>query len=90
MQWRRRARRSPTIDTSGVGVAVKANKAVTISLKSLTAGAKDIYIKVKNDDKYSDVKISDTLKITIPDYDPDQDRLHHRDASVSRRNYFCR
>ena len=62
----------PTIDTSGVGVAVKANKAVTISLKSLTAGAKDIYIKVKNDDKYSDVKISDTLKITIPDYDPDK------------------
>ena len=62
----------PTIDTSGVGVGVKANKAVTISLKSLTAGAKDIYIKVKNDDKYSDVKISDTLKITIPDYDPDK------------------
>lgn len=62
----------PTIDTNGVGVGVKANKAVTISLKSLTAGAKDIYIKVKNDDKYSDVKISDTLKITIPDYDPDK------------------
>ena len=62
----------PKIDTDGVGVAVKANKAVTISLKSLTAGAKDIYIKVKNDDKADDVKISKPLKITIPDYDPDK------------------
>lgn len=62
----------PKIDTDGVGVAVKANKAVTISLKSLTAGAKDIYIKVKNDDKADDVKISEPLKITIPDYDPDK------------------
>ena len=62
----------PKIDIDGVGVAVKANKAVTISLKSLTAGAKDIYIKVKNDDKADDVKISEPLKITIPDYDPDK------------------
>ncbi|MCU6696912.1 InlB B-repeat-containing protein [Laedolimicola ammoniilytica] len=62
----------PKINTDGVGVAVKANKAVTISLKSLTAGAKDIYIKVKNDDKADDVKISDSLKITIPDFDPDK------------------
>lgn len=50
---------------------VKANKAVTISLKSLTTGAKDIYIVVKDDEDVDNVKITDPpLKITIPAYDP--------------------
>lgn len=61
----------PEINTNGSGVNVKANKAVTISLKSLTTGAKDIYIVVKDDEDVDNVKITDPpLKITIPAYDP--------------------
>lgn len=60
----------PEINTNGSGVKVKANKAVTISLKSLTTGAKDIYIVVKDDEDVDNVKITDPpLKITIPAYD---------------------
>ncbi|MDO4262125.1 MAG: hypothetical protein Q4C82_08600 [Eubacteriales bacterium] len=62
----------PEISTDSVGVRIpSANKAVTISLSNLTAGAKDIYIVVKNDDSATDVKISDVLKMTIAEYDPD-------------------
>ena len=63
----------PEINTNGSGVKVKANKAVTISLKSLTAGAKDIYIVVKDDEDPDNVKITDPpLKISIPAYDPEK------------------
>lgn len=66
---------APEISTSGVGVNIKSvNTAVKISLSTLTAGAKDIYIVVKNDDKADAVKISDALKITIPDFDPNAKR----------------
>ena len=61
----------PEINTNGSGVNVKANKAVTISLKSLTTGAKDLYIVVKDDEDVDNVKITDPpLEITIPAYDP--------------------
>jgi len=55
---------APTIDTTGTGVACDTNKQ-TISLNSLTAGAWDIYIVVKDEAN----TISDKLKIDIPQYD---------------------
>lgn len=57
----------PDIPTSGAGTTFKyADRENTIKLTSLTAGAKDIYIVVKNDNDSSNVKISDVLKISIP------------------------
>lgn len=57
----------PDIPTSGAGTTFKyADRENTIKLTSLTAGAKDIYIVVKNDDDSANVKISDVLKISIP------------------------
>lgn len=65
----------PSISTDGVGKVFKnAGKAVTIDIDNLTAGAKEIYIVVKDNEKASDVKISDKLKIAIPAYDSDEVR----------------
>ncbi|MCI6554033.1 MAG: S-layer homology domain-containing protein, partial [Lachnospiraceae bacterium] len=54
---------APTIDTSGAGTACAAAEQ-TISLTSLTAGAKDIYIVVKD----AAGNVSSALKIEIPAY----------------------
>ena len=51
----------PTIDTSGAGTACDTNEQ-TISLTSLSAGAKDIYIVVKD----AAGNVSEPLKIEIP------------------------
>lgn len=57
----------PDIPTNGAGTTFKyADRENTIKLTSLTAGAKDLYIVVKNDDDSTNVKISDALKISIP------------------------
>lgn len=57
----------PDIPTNGAGTTFKyADRENTIKLTSLTAGAKDLYIVVKNDDDSTNVKISDVLKISIP------------------------
>ncbi|MBF4695960.1 FG-GAP-like repeat-containing protein, partial [Fusibacter ferrireducens] len=53
----------PTIDTSGVGTACTTSE-TTIDLSGLTAGAKSIYIKVKD----SADNVSNVLKIDIPAY----------------------
>lgn len=56
--------KEPTIDTSYVGsTAKKGNN--TVTLTSLEAGAKDLYIVVKS----SDGEVSDLLKMEIPAYD---------------------
>lgn len=55
---------SPTIDTSGVGVASIAAENVITNPIGLTAGAKDIYIIVKD----AAGNISNTLKIDIVTY----------------------
>ncbi len=63
----------PDISTAGVGTPIKAaDRENKITLNTLTAGAKDIYIVVKNDDHATDVKISDTLKMSIPAYDEEE------------------
>lgn len=63
----------PDISTAGVGTPIKAaDRENKITLNTLTAGAKDIYIVVKNDDDATDVKISDTLKMSIPAYDAEE------------------
>ncbi len=54
---------APTIDTSGAGTACAAAEQ-TISFTSLTAGAKDIYIVVKD----AAGNVSSALKIEIPAY----------------------
>lgn len=57
----------PDIPTNVAGTTFKyADRENTIKLTSLTAGAKDLYIVVKNDDDSTNVKISDVLKISIP------------------------
>ena len=57
----------PDIPTNVAGTTFKyADRENTIKLTSLTAGAKDIYIVVKNDNDSANVKISDVLKISIP------------------------
>jgi uncharacterized protein (DUF2164 family) len=57
----------PAIDTSGAGVVCIAGE-ITITLTGLSAGAKDIYIKVKDGAD----NISDALKIDIAEYvEPD-------------------
>lgn len=55
----------PVIDTGGSGTACTREE-TTISLNSLTAGDKDIYIKVK--DRFGNM--STALKISIPAYIP--------------------
>lgn len=56
--------KEPTIDTSYAGsTAKKGNN--TVTLTSLEAGAKDLYIVVKS----SDGEVSDLLKMEIPAYD---------------------
>ena len=54
---------APTIDTTGTGTACDTTEQ-TISLTSLTAGAKDIYIVVKD----AAGNVSEKLKIEIPVY----------------------
>lgn len=57
----------PDIPTNVAGTTFKyADRENTIKLTSLTAGTKDIYIVVKNDNDSANVKISDVLKISIP------------------------
>jgi hypothetical protein len=52
----------PSIDTNGAGTTIEAPGSVTISLNSLTAGAKDVYIKVKD----ASGNVSSALKIALP------------------------
>jgi hypothetical protein len=56
---------APNIDTSAAGTASDTSEQ-TISLASLTAGAKDIYIVVKD----ASGNVSDALKIEIPAFMP--------------------
>ena len=55
----------PEVDTSGTGTACTAGE-TTVSLTSLTTGAKDIYIKVKD----TAGNVSGALKINIAVYSP--------------------
>jgi len=55
---------APTIDTNGSGNPINENTDIEIILEGLTAGAKDLYVVVKNK---ADV-VSDPLKIEIPDF----------------------
>lgn len=54
---------APTISTDGVGTAIEVDTEVMIPLTELTAGAKDIYIVVKDDLAKND---SEVLKMDIP------------------------
>lgn len=54
---------APTIDASAAGVACTTDE-TTISLTSMTAGAKDIYIEVKD----AAGNVSSALKVNIPEY----------------------
>jgi hypothetical protein len=60
----------PTIDTSEAGAAFTwEDLTITIHPDSITAGAKDVYIKAK-DKAIAGNNVSDALKITIPAYAP--------------------
>lgn len=55
---------APTMDTSGMGIPVEENVETQISLTNLTAGAKDLYVVVKDELNNA----SDPLKLDIPDF----------------------
>ncbi len=67
---------APGIDTSTPGTVCDANEQ-TISLDSLTAGAKDIYIVVKD----ANDNVSDELLIEIPAYIPPEPGIIQFEAS---------
>ncbi len=54
----------PNIDTSAAGTACTTDE-VTINLSSLTAGVKDVYVKVKD----AAGNVSNALKIIVPEYE---------------------
>lgn len=58
---------APLVDTTGSGIPVNANEETLIELTALTAGAKDVYLVVKD----AGNQVSDTLKFDLPDYQSD-------------------
>lgn len=66
----------PVINTSTLGTACDTNEQ-TISLDSLTAGAKDIYIVVKD----ANDNVSDALRMEIPAYIPSEPGIIQFEAS---------
>jgi hypothetical protein len=54
----------PTVDTSGVGTACTSAEITVVNLTGLTAGVKDIYIRVKD----AAGNVSNVVKILIPSY----------------------
>ncbi len=73
---------APTVDATGAGTACTTDE-TTISLTTLTAGAKDIYIKVKD----AAENVSDALKMTVPAYvPPDTDKPLLTQGTVNRTN----
>ncbi len=70
----------PVIDTSGAGAAAIAGEN-TISLTTLTAGAKDLYVKVKD----GAGNVSASLKIDIPAYVPPDTTAPTLTAGVASR-----
>lgn len=54
----------PTVDTIGSGTPISENVEAQIELTTLTAGAKDVYVVVKD----AADQVSDTLKFDLPDF----------------------